>query len=87
MRRVTRDFIRWRGARGYEITPFKREFWGKKAWHNGHESRHQTIVPPHFRALEQFEDVGDKKGQHKAEDEEGQRKRREPIHVEIPLAP
>jgi hypothetical protein len=26
------DFIRWRQARGYEITPFKRQFWGKKAW-------------------------------------------------------
>jgi hypothetical protein len=27
------DFIRWRQARGYEVTPFKRPFWGKKAWH------------------------------------------------------
>ncbi len=27
------DFIRWRRAKGYEITPFKRQFWGKKAWH------------------------------------------------------
>jgi len=26
-------FIRWRIARGYEITPFRRQFWGKKAWH------------------------------------------------------
>jgi hypothetical protein len=26
------DFIRWRKARGYEVTPFKRQFWGKKAW-------------------------------------------------------
>jgi hypothetical protein len=26
------DFIRWRKARGYEVVPFKREFWGKKAW-------------------------------------------------------
>ena len=25
-------FILWRRAKGYEITPFKREFWGKKAW-------------------------------------------------------
>jgi hypothetical protein len=25
-------FIRWRKARGYEVTPFKREFWGRKAW-------------------------------------------------------
>lgn len=27
------DFIRWRKAKGYEIAPFKRQFWGKKAWH------------------------------------------------------
>jgi hypothetical protein len=26
-------FIRWRKAKGYEITPFRRQFWGKKAWH------------------------------------------------------
>jgi len=26
-------FIRWRKARGYEVVPFKRQFWGKKAWH------------------------------------------------------
>jgi hypothetical protein len=26
------DFIRWRRARGYEVTSFKRQFWGKKAW-------------------------------------------------------
>jgi hypothetical protein len=26
------DFIRWRIARGYEITPFSRQFWGKKVW-------------------------------------------------------
>lgn len=26
------DFIRWRRARGYEVTPFRRLFWGKKAW-------------------------------------------------------
>jgi hypothetical protein len=26
------DFIRWRKSRGYEVTPFKRQFWGKKAW-------------------------------------------------------
>jgi len=26
------DFIRWRIARGYEVTPFRRQFWGKKAW-------------------------------------------------------
>jgi hypothetical protein len=25
-------FIRWRKARGYEVAPFKRQFWGKKAW-------------------------------------------------------
>jgi hypothetical protein len=25
-------FIRWRKLRGYEITPFRRQFWGKKAW-------------------------------------------------------
>jgi hypothetical protein len=30
------DFIRWRKARGYEIAPFKRSFWGKKAWHERH---------------------------------------------------
>ena len=29
-------FIRWRIARGYEVTPFKREFWGKKGWHKTH---------------------------------------------------
>jgi hypothetical protein len=27
------DFIRWRVAGGFEIAPFKRQFWGKKAWH------------------------------------------------------
>ena len=26
------DFIRWRVAHGYEVTPFRRQFWGKKAW-------------------------------------------------------
>jgi hypothetical protein len=26
------DFIRWRRAKGYEVTPSKREFWGEKAW-------------------------------------------------------
>ena len=26
-------FIRWRDVRGYETTPFRRQFWGKKAWH------------------------------------------------------
>jgi hypothetical protein len=26
------DFIRWRIACGYEVTPFRRQFWGKKAW-------------------------------------------------------
>jgi hypothetical protein len=26
------DFIRWRRAKGYEVTPFRRVFWGKKAW-------------------------------------------------------
>jgi hypothetical protein len=25
-------FIRWRKARGYEVMPFKRQFWGKKRW-------------------------------------------------------
>jgi hypothetical protein len=25
-------FIRWRKANGYEVAPFKRQFWGKKAW-------------------------------------------------------
>jgi hypothetical protein len=25
-------FIFWRRAKGYEVTPFKRQFWGKKAW-------------------------------------------------------
>ena len=25
-------FIRWRVARGYEVTPFVRQFWGRKAW-------------------------------------------------------
>jgi hypothetical protein len=30
-------FIRWRVARGYESTPFKREFWGKKAWKTQHK--------------------------------------------------
>jgi len=33
------DFIRWRKARGYEVAPFKREFWGKKVWHKGKEAR------------------------------------------------
>jgi len=28
------DFIRWRRASGYEVAPFKRQFWGKKAWHD-----------------------------------------------------
>jgi hypothetical protein len=27
-------FIRWRKARGYEVTPFRRLHWGKKAWRN-----------------------------------------------------
>jgi hypothetical protein len=26
-------FIRWRKAKGYKVTPFRRQFWGKKAWH------------------------------------------------------
>jgi hypothetical protein len=26
------NFIRWRKGRGYEVAPFKRQFWGKKAW-------------------------------------------------------
>jgi hypothetical protein len=26
------DFIRWRKAKGYEVMPFRRTFWGKKAW-------------------------------------------------------
>lgn len=26
------DFIRWRKAKGYKVLPFRREFWGKKAW-------------------------------------------------------
>jgi hypothetical protein len=26
------DFIRWRRTRGYKVTAFKREFWGKKVW-------------------------------------------------------
>jgi hypothetical protein len=26
------DFIRWRTANDYEVTPFRRVFWGKKAW-------------------------------------------------------
>jgi hypothetical protein len=25
-------FIRWRKARGYEVIPFKRQFWGKTLW-------------------------------------------------------
>jgi hypothetical protein len=25
-------FIRWRIALGYKVAPFKRQFWGKKAW-------------------------------------------------------
>jgi hypothetical protein len=25
-------FIRWRKARGYIVTPFKRQFWGRHAW-------------------------------------------------------
>jgi len=25
-------FIRWRKASGYEVLPFRRQFWGKKAW-------------------------------------------------------
>jgi hypothetical protein len=28
----TAAFIRWRKARGYPVVPFKRVFWGKKAW-------------------------------------------------------
>jgi hypothetical protein len=31
-------FIRWRKSRGYQITPFKRHFWGKKAWHKPHQA-------------------------------------------------
>jgi hypothetical protein len=26
-------FILWRKSKGYEVTPFRRQFWGKKAWH------------------------------------------------------
>jgi hypothetical protein len=33
---LTLDFIRWRKAKGYEVTPFRRQFWGKKAWRNLH---------------------------------------------------
>ncbi len=29
------DFIRWRKLRGYKVTPFSRQFWGKKSWHKG----------------------------------------------------
>jgi hypothetical protein len=25
-------FIRWRKANGYKVAPFRRQFWGKKAW-------------------------------------------------------
>jgi hypothetical protein len=25
-------FILWRKSRGYEVTPFRRQFWGKKSW-------------------------------------------------------
>ncbi len=25
-------FIRWRKSRGYEVAPFKRQFWGRHAW-------------------------------------------------------
>ena len=39
VRQLALDFIRWRRVRGYEVTPFKREFWGKKAWHNSQEAR------------------------------------------------
>jgi len=39
IRQQAMDFIRWRKARGYEVAPFKREFWGKKVWHKGKEAR------------------------------------------------
>jgi hypothetical protein len=32
-------FIRWRKANGYIITPFKRLFWGKKAWRKSQKRR------------------------------------------------
>lgn len=37
-------FIRWRVARGYEVTPFKREFWGRKAWYNKQERRRLSLL-------------------------------------------
>jgi len=38
------DFTRRRRASGYEVTPFKREFWGKKAWHNQQERRRLSLL-------------------------------------------
>jgi len=32
IRQQALGFIRWRKARGYEVTPFRRQFWGKKNW-------------------------------------------------------
>jgi hypothetical protein len=32
-------FIRWRKSKGYEVTPFRHAFWGKKAWHLAREGR------------------------------------------------
>ena len=32
IRQQALGLIRWRIANGYQITPFRRQFWGKKAW-------------------------------------------------------
>lgn len=36
-------FILWRRAKGYKVTRFKREFWGKKSWHKNHKSQARRI--------------------------------------------
>jgi hypothetical protein len=32
LRQLALAFIRWRKAKGYIVTPFKRLFWGRHAW-------------------------------------------------------
>jgi len=44
IRQVAMDFIRWRRAKGYEVAPFKRQFWDKKAWHNSQEAKRLKLL-------------------------------------------
>jgi hypothetical protein len=37
-------FIRWRKAKGYEVTPFKRPFWVRKFWQKQHEAKRLKLL-------------------------------------------